>query len=102
MKNGRMKKNENISSKSDDFAVFCHFTTRNFAFYVVFDVADFLSTFNFSISRKNEIYKKISNVKNNVKRKISRCKTIKTAKSSLLDEIFSFFFHSAVFHLAVL
>ena len=45
-------KNENISSKSDEFVDFYYFTTRNFAFYAIFDVADFLVNFVFSRNRK--------------------------------------------------
>ena len=71
---GTNEQNENISSKSDDFD---HFTTRKIAFYVIFDVVDFLSTFNFSIARKTKFYKKINDIKNGVKRSFSCYKIVK-------------------------
>ena len=46
------EKIKNNSSKSVDFGVFYHFTTRNFSFYVIFDVVNFLVNFVFSRNRK--------------------------------------------------
>ncbi len=42
------EKNENISSKSNHFGCFDYSITRNFLIYAIFDVVDFLATFNFS------------------------------------------------------
>ena len=56
--NEKNEKNENIPSKSDATDVFWHFTVRNFAFYAIFDVADFLVNFVFSRKEKLKVERK--------------------------------------------
>ena len=47
-KETKYEQNGNISSNNDDFDCFDHFTMRDFAFYDIFDVVDFLANFWFS------------------------------------------------------